>query len=77
MLTNTASQRSNTFQVVTGVFLHGENTPETVVEFMGAIGLSVSTTSINSAVTSLSGQAAPRIWELAHAVPVLNLYDNA
>jgi hypothetical protein len=76
MLTNTASQRSNTFQVVTGVFLHGENTPETVVEFMGAIGLSVSTTSINSAVTSLSGQAAARIWELAHAVPVLDLYDN-
>jgi hypothetical protein len=75
MRTNTASQCSNTFQVVTGV-LHGENTPETVVEFMGPIGLSVSTTSINSAVTSLSAQTATQICELAHAVPVLNLYNN-
>ncbi|KAH6891613.1 hypothetical protein BKA70DRAFT_1441417 [Coprinopsis sp. MPI-PUGE-AT-0042] len=52
-----ASQQCNALQSVMGIFLHSCGTPETMRELLAHIGLSVSTTSINSAIQSLSKAA--------------------
>ena len=52
------NQRCNALQTSIGLFLHACSAPEEVTEFLAHTGLSISTTAINDAVTSLSKQSA-------------------
>lgn len=52
------NQCCNTLQTSVGLFMHGCNTPETVVEFLAHTGISISTTAINDAVSNLSKESA-------------------
>ncbi|KAF9496760.1 hypothetical protein BDN71DRAFT_1388857 [Pleurotus eryngii] len=52
------------------------NTPETVREFLSSLGVSITTTSINSAVQSLSTGARKRMEELGGSFRVLFAYNN-
>ncbi|KAF4604189.1 hypothetical protein EYR40_001372 [Pleurotus pulmonarius] len=70
------NQHCNAFQSVVGMFLNATNTPETVREFLSSLGVSITTTSINSAVRSLSTGARKRMEELGRSFRVLFAYDN-
>ncbi|KAG6808473.1 hypothetical protein H0H92_004012 [Tricholoma furcatifolium] len=75
MLQNT-NQNCNALQTIIGVFLQSCNAPETVREFLAHAGLSVSTTSINNAIRSLSKESEKRTQRLGQTLTALLAYDN-
>lgn len=58
------------------MFLHATNTPETVREFLSALGISITTTTINSAVRSLSKSTRKKMKDLGKSLRALFAYDN-
>ncbi|KAG6848383.1 hypothetical protein H0H93_000710 [Arthromyces matolae] len=76
VLLQSTNARCNALQTVTGVFLHSCNTPETVREFLAHAGLSVSSSSINNAVASLSEQSVKRMRETGRTLMAAYAYDN-
>lgn len=58
IMMQSTDQRCNALQTSIGLFMHGCNTLETVVEFLAHTGISISTTAINDAVTNLSKESA-------------------
>ena len=73
---HSTNQRCNAFQSVVGVFLHATNAPETVCELLARMGVSVATSTINSAVSSLSKEAATGIRKHGQSFLTLYAYDN-
>ena len=71
-----SNQNCNTLQSIIGVFLKSCNAPETVCEFLAHAGLSLSTTSINTAVTNLSREVGTKIRELGRSFLASYAYDN-
>ena len=71
-----SNQNCNALQSIIGVFLKSCNAPETVCEFLAHAGLSLSTTSINNAVTNLSREADSKIRELGTSFLTSYAYDN-
>ncbi|TFK18253.1 hypothetical protein FA15DRAFT_649673 [Coprinopsis marcescibilis] len=76
IMMNHASQRCNSLQSVVGIFLHSCNTSETVCELLARFGLSISTTSINEAVNSLSKEAGEEARRIGQQLMVSYAYDN-
>ncbi|KAF6764718.1 hypothetical protein DFP72DRAFT_799188 [Ephemerocybe angulata] len=70
------NQRCNALQSIVGLFLHSCNTPESVVEFLAQVGLSVSATSINNAVTSMSDKCKERQRDMGQTLFATYAYDN-
>ena len=64
------------FQAAVGVFLHCCNTPESVIDFLARIGVSVSAKTITRSVKSLSKQAESAIRNTARKVLSAYAYDN-
>ncbi|KDQ49865.1 hypothetical protein JAAARDRAFT_142815 [Jaapia argillacea MUCL 33604] len=56
-----SNSRCNPVPAVFGLFVHAANTPEKVIDVLARIGLSISPTSINSTVQSLSVAAKRKI----------------
>jgi hypothetical protein len=71
-----SNQNCNALQSIIGVFLKSCNTPETVCKFLAHAGLSLSTTSINTAVTNLSREVGTKIHELGRSFLTSYAYDN-
>src|SRR5688572_14625183 len=72
----TANQQHNGLQVLIGVFLQSCNAPQAVVDFLSAIGLSIASSSINSAIHSLSKQVKSSIHRAGHALLSIYAFDN-
>ena len=71
-----SNQNCNALQSIIGIFLQSCNTPETVREFLAHTGLSISTSSINNAITSLSKEAGAKIQELGKSLLTSYAYHN-
>ncbi|KAJ8503630.1 hypothetical protein ONZ45_g10687 [Pleurotus djamor] len=76
IIMKSSNSRCNAFQTLVGVFLHATVAPESVREFLSSIGLSISTTSIHNAVTSLAGNAEGAMKTLGSSLLTLFAYDN-
>ncbi|KAF8900876.1 hypothetical protein CPB84DRAFT_1680201, partial [Gymnopilus junonius] len=76
IMLQSTNRHCNALQSIIGIFLHSCNTPETVCELLAHIGLSVSTTSINDTVKSLSKQAGNVMQKLGRTFLTLYAYDN-
>lgn len=59
-----------------GIFLHSCNTSEDIIEVLARIGISISTTSINDAVTSLSKESSTALRRLGKTLTTSFAYDN-
>ena len=73
---HSSNRRCNAFQSAVGVFLQSCNAPETLRELLAHMGVSVATTSINSAIKSLSKQVDIAIRHLGQSLLVSYAYDN-
>ncbi|KAH9919663.1 hypothetical protein B0H21DRAFT_702085 [Amylocystis lapponica] len=69
-------QRCNALQSMVGIFLHSCNAPEAIVELLSRIGISVSRSAIDDAISSLSREAASDIKELGRTCCTAYAYDN-
>lgn len=76
MIMQSANQRCNKLQSIVGIFLHPCNVPETVVELLADMGVSISTTAINEAVKSLSKESAIEMQQLGQSLQAVYAYDN-
>ncbi|KAJ8519093.1 hypothetical protein ONZ45_g3922 [Pleurotus djamor] len=76
IIMKSSNSRCNAFQTLVGIFLHATVAPESVREFLSSIGLSISTTSIHNAVTSLAGNAEGAMKTLGSSLLTLFAYDN-
>ena len=59
-----------------GIFLHSCETPETVLEALAHMGITISTTAINEAVRSLSKESGAKMKDLGRSFLSLYAYDN-
>lgn len=75
-MAQSSNQLCNALQSVVGIFLHCCNTPETVVEFLAHIGLSISATTINNAITNLSKESITEMQRLGRTLLTAYAYDN-
>ena len=66
----------NTLQSALGIFLHSCGTPETVRELLAHMGLSISTTSINEAISNLSKEAIAETHKIGKSLLTIYAYDN-
>jgi len=73
---HSSNRRCNAFQSAVGVFLQSCNAPETLRELLAHMGVSVATTTINSAIKSLSKEADVAIRHLGQSLLVSYAYDN-
>ncbi|KAF9489358.1 hypothetical protein BDN71DRAFT_1401771, partial [Pleurotus eryngii] len=76
IMMKSSNQQCNSFQSVVGIFLHSANTPETIIEFLSSLGISISTTMIKQVVSSLSKKAEDSMKALGKTVQALFAYDN-
>ncbi|KZP09115.1 hypothetical protein FIBSPDRAFT_964223 [Athelia psychrophila] len=76
IMAQSTNQRCNTLQSIVGIFLHSAGTPETVVELMSRLGISLTTTSINNAVSSLSSESVTVIQQVGRTLLAAYAYDN-
>ncbi|KAM6504000.1 hypothetical protein JOM56_000943 [Amanita muscaria] len=70
------NERCNYLQSVLGIFYHSTAVPEKVIETLAHAGLSISLTSIHSAVKSLSQDAARKIKAALRTLTTALAYDN-
>ncbi|KAF8450849.1 hypothetical protein L210DRAFT_3639881 [Boletus edulis BED1] len=70
------NQRANQLQSMLGVFLQSAHAPQKVIETLAHMGLSISLSSINSAIQSLSRESSNVIKELGHTRLASYAYDN-
>ncbi|KAF4592816.1 hypothetical protein EYR40_008499 [Pleurotus pulmonarius] len=70
------NQRCNSFQCMIGIFLHSCNTPEDVIKTLARLGISVTPTTINDAVTSLSKESTHDLRRLGKTLTTGFAYDN-
>jgi hypothetical protein len=71
-----SNQRCNALQSVIGVFLHSCGVPEAAIELFAHIGLSISTTTINDAISSLSKGSTKEMQRLGKTLLAGYAYDN-
>ncbi|KAH9951072.1 hypothetical protein B0H21DRAFT_801792 [Amylocystis lapponica] len=76
ILTMSTNVRCNAMQSMTGIFLHSCNAPEAVIDLLSRIGISISHSTIDSAVTSLSREAGKEIKSLGSTLLASYAYDN-
>ncbi|KAJ3768390.1 hypothetical protein FB446DRAFT_792318 [Lentinula raphanica] len=73
---NSTNQHCNSLQALIGIFLHACNAPEAVTELFAHIGISVSVSTINAAITSLSREAFVKLRKLSSQLLSAYAYDN-
>ncbi|TFK62851.1 hypothetical protein BDN72DRAFT_929677, partial [Pluteus cervinus] len=70
------NERCNYLQSIMGIFFHSTGTPEKVIEVLAHAGLSVSVSTINRSVESLSKEAAEKVKQSAQTLMASWAYDN-
>ncbi|TFK60262.1 hypothetical protein BDN72DRAFT_940552, partial [Pluteus cervinus] len=76
IMLQSSNERCNYLQSVMGIFFHSTNVPEKAIEAVAHAGLSISPSSINSAVRSLSKDAERRVRDLGQTRLTSHAYDN-
>ncbi|EPS94522.1 hypothetical protein FOMPIDRAFT_49843, partial [Fomitopsis schrenkii] len=76
ILAQSTHQRCNALQSVIGMFLHSCRAPEATVELLSRVGLSISRSAIDDAVSSLSRESAREMKTLGRTRLVSVAYDN-
>ncbi|KAG6908018.1 hypothetical protein DXG01_006485 [Tephrocybe rancida] len=76
IMMQSSNQKCNALQSLLGIFLHACNVPQTVVELMAHLGVSISTTAINLAVASLSKESTHELKKLGRTLLTSYAYDN-
>ncbi|KAG6906876.1 hypothetical protein DXG01_011522 [Tephrocybe rancida] len=76
IMMHSTNQRCNALQTLLGIFLHACNAPQTIIEFMAHLGVSISTTAINSAISNLSKESARELKRLGRTLLTAYAYDN-
>ncbi|EPS92793.1 hypothetical protein FOMPIDRAFT_1080922, partial [Fomitopsis schrenkii] len=61
---------------VNGIFFHSCNTPDKVIKAVAHMGISISPSTINNAVHSLSQESAIRLHALGQSRTAMIAYDN-
>ena len=73
---HSTNQRCNSLQSIIGVFLHACNTPDAVLELLAHLGVSISPSTISTAVSNLSKESSSNIQKLGRTLLTLYAYDN-
>lgn len=63
-------------QSIVGLFLQSAGTPETVVELLSRLGISITTSSINRSVRSLTSESVVELQKLGRTLLTAYAYDN-
>ncbi|KAI5997476.1 hypothetical protein EDD15DRAFT_2410723 [Pisolithus albus] len=71
-----ANQRANYLQAILGIFLQSAHAPQKVVETLARMGLSISISSIDAAIVSLSKESQCTIKTLGRTLLAAYAYDN-
>ena len=71
-----SNQCCNALQSILGIFLHCCNAPEAVRECLAHMGISISVSAINSAVTNLSKQSEDEMQHLSESFLTSYAYNN-
>ncbi|KAG2126359.1 uncharacterized protein EDB93DRAFT_1097120, partial [Suillus bovinus] len=71
-----SNERCNYLQGILGFFYHSTSVPEKVIETLAHAGLSISISSIHSAVQSVSNQTSARIRHAVRSLQSAFAYDN-
>ncbi|XP_006463783.1 hypothetical protein AGABI2DRAFT_74833 [Agaricus bisporus var. bisporus H97] len=70
------NQRCNSMQALVGVFLQSSNVPEQTRNFLSHLGVSISVTTINRAIKTLSREAYREIQRVGATLMTSYAYDN-
>lgn len=73
---HSTNRQCNSFQTMVGIFLHLCNAPQTVVELLSCLGLSIGSSAISQATRNLSNEAEAAIRNLGQGLLALYAYDN-
>ncbi|KAF9945233.1 hypothetical protein BGZ72_001532 [Mortierella alpina] len=76
MLLFMKNPRSNSFQMMMGVYLRGLSAPKRLIQLLSTMGLSISYTSTTRCLKALSRNCLHLVRKAAHRRPVYFLYDN-
>ncbi|EMD37415.1 hypothetical protein CERSUDRAFT_35729, partial [Gelatoporia subvermispora B] len=76
IVAQSTNQKCNALQAMVGIFLHACSTPENVVDLLSRFGLSVSRSTIYSAIKSLSADATKQIKQAGSTLLTGPVYDN-
>ncbi|TFY52853.1 hypothetical protein EVJ58_g9778, partial [Rhodofomes roseus] len=76
IVAKSSNQQSNAFPSIVGVFEHACNTPDRVIEMLSQLGLSISPSSINNAVSSLARKAEIKRRQVGQELLTAYAYDN-
>ncbi|KIL64923.1 hypothetical protein M378DRAFT_58294, partial [Amanita muscaria Koide BX008] len=76
ILMQSNNERCNQLQTLLGVFFHSISVPERAVELLARAGLSVSVSTINNAISSLSKQASVILKSTVRTMTTAFAYDN-
>ncbi|KAH9911456.1 uncharacterized protein B0H18DRAFT_1128681 [Fomitopsis serialis] len=76
LMMQSTNQRSNALQSVIGLYLHSCNAPEAVVDLLARIGVAISRTAIDDAITNLSKESAAAMKRLGCTMLTSIAYDN-
>lgn len=72
----TTNQHCNALQCIVGLFLHTCHVPQAAIALLARMGCSISTSSIDNAVTSLSKESATVIQQIGKTLLASFVYDN-
>ncbi|KAI0725761.1 hypothetical protein C8Q72DRAFT_931443 [Fomitopsis betulina] len=73
---HSVNQQCNVLAAVNGIFFHSCNTPDKVIKALAHMGISISPSSINNAINSLSNESQYNIRELGQSLEAMYAYDN-
>ena len=76
MMMQSRNAKCNALESVFGIFLHSTNTPEKVIQALAHMGISISSSAINSAIHSLSSETYETLRDMGQTLIVGYAYDN-
>ncbi|KAH9833826.1 uncharacterized protein C8Q71DRAFT_177393 [Rhodofomes roseus] len=76
IMAQSSNQRSNALQSVIGIYLHSCKAPESVVDLLARVGVSISQSAINAAVKNLARESMTGIKKLGRTLLTMYAYDN-
>lgn len=73
---HSVNQQCNVLAAVNGIFFHSCNTPNKAIKALAHMGISISPSSINNTINSLSNESQYNIRELGQSLEAMYAYDN-
>ncbi|KAF7983979.1 hypothetical protein HWV62_17440 [Athelia sp. TMB] len=76
VMVQSTNRRCNAMQSVIGMFLQSAGTPETIVELLSRLGVSITMSSINNTVHSLTSESTIELKRIGRTLLAAYAYDN-